>query len=604
MKKEHVTVTGGSVRIEPDCPIVAGSLGQWDFRYTAGPGGLGCSGAVRFEIPYGFSTPQTLHATCPGFVAVSTSAEAELSLHLGDPRADGARKVAAFGCLVYVQVEAGQLHEGQSLTLHYGWSGQEGLHGGAEVRYFDGLAEFPVGVDLDGRRSAPKGGFELLNPCPTLAVVPDRPASLGVVVPSIHEADTDPKPRIVARDRHGNVRTDLPEPAETSLQPVDLPAIAGRAVRVVARDPGGKLIGRSNPSAERREGEPNLYWGDLHVMTGVSAGLGPPADALRYARDCSLLDFSSVNDGDDCEQYFSDEEWHETRQAVRDLYEPGRFVTFLGSEYHERKVAGDKNIVYRDDNAPLLRWSDLPGEQPEALWQALAGRKALTIPHHTTSGSGMYRPFDFRNDEYQRLVEIYSVWGNSECAGCDRPNFWSFLLNWDNSVQSALNRGLRLGIVASSDSHDGRPGNSDWLRLRRGVFNGFTAVWAPELTRNAVFDALFARRCYATTGSRILLRFSANAQPMGSELQAEETREFHVEAIGTDRIAEVVLIRNGEPLHTRPADSEAVCLDFCDDEPFETVARTGDDGRPFVYYYVRVRQADGELAWSSPVWFG
>lgn len=590
----------GRADILPSAPVLAGSRGHWRIVYTAGPRGLAAGGAVRIEIPYGFSAPQCVHLTLPGFISVETDAAAELSLHIGDSRADGGRKVSDFGCLVYVQIDSGRLDEGETLALHYGGSPGRGLHVGAEVRYFDGPAEFPVGVDVDGSRSAAPGGFERLAEVPALEVLAGRPADLRVVLPSVHEDPAELAIAAVVLDRFGNGVEG--EDEELTGEIVD----SGPAVRVLARDPAGRLAGRSNPSVPRRPGEKNLYWGDLHVMTGVSAGLRSPAEALAYARDVSLLDFSSVNDGDDAEQFYSDEEWEQTRRAVRELYAPGEFVTLLGSEYHERKVAGDKNIVYRDADAPLLRWSDLGDDQPAALWRALRaeGRKALTIPHHTTSGSGALRPFDFQDDEHQRLVEIYSVWGNSECEGCDRANFWTHLLNWDNSVRSALNRGRRLGIVASSDSHDGRPGSSDWLRLMRGYFNGYTGVWAEELTREAIFDALYARRCYGTTGSRIVLRFAVSGEPMGGQIERGGPREVRVEAFGTDAIAGIDVIRNGVEAHTHtPADgAEAAEFTWEDAEPFDALARTDEKGEPFVYYYVRVRQEDGEMAWSSPVW--
>ena len=64
--------------------------------------------------------------------------------------------------------------------------------------------------------------------------------------------------------------------------------------------------------------------------------------------------------------------------------------------------------------------------------------------------------------------------------------------------------------------HAGRPGNSDWLRVCRGYPGGLVAVYAPELTREAIWDALWHRRCYATTGKRIILEFSVDGEPMGS----------------------------------------------------------------------------------------
>jgi hypothetical protein len=278
-------------------------------------------------------------------------------------------------------------------------------------------------------------------------------------------------------------------------------------------------------------------------------------------------------------------------------------VTLLASEYHERRVAGDKNIYYRDDDASLLRWSDLEGPQPLALWRALNGIKALTIPHHTVSGSGRLRPWDHHHSDYQRLVEIYSNWGNSECEGCLKPNYWTN--NFDNSVQNGLAKGYRLGFVASGDSHDGLPGNSSWMRLRRGYRSGLVAVFAPELTREGIFDALWDRHCYATTGSRIILLVTLNGARMGAELADEQDRAcrtLSVQVAGTARITRIDVIRNGEEVFEQNGQGTEQEFEWTDRTPFEEIALPSYDGIPFVYYYVRVIQMDGELAWSSPIW--
>jgi len=310
-----------------------------------------------------------------------------------------------------------------------------------------------------------------------------------------------------------------------------------------------------------------------------------------------------VTDGDDADSYFTDDEWEETKAAVRSFYEPGRYVTILASEYHERAVAGDRNIYYRGDNAPLLRWSDLKGTQPEVLWEALRGRAAFTVPHHPTSNSAGCAPWEHHDPQYQRLVEIYSIWGCAEDVGTPRPNYW--VNNYDNSVRRALDRGYRLGIVAAGDSHDGRAGNSRWMRFRCGYPNGLAGVYAPELTREAIYDALWNRRCYGTTGERIILQFTLNGAAMGEELSGpahRDERRLSVAALGTDQIASVSIVRNGREVYARQVGSDQVAFDWVDREDFSKTARTGYDGNAFVYYRVRVAQVDGALAWSSPIW--
>jgi len=58
-------------------------------------------------------------------------------------------------------------------------------------------------------------------------------------------------------------------------------------------------------------------------------------------------------------------------------------------------------------------------------------------------------------------------------------------------VQRALSLGYRMGIIASTDNHDSHPGNSRWYRGYKGAL---VAVCAPELTRDAIWNALRRRQ--------------------------------------------------------------------------------------------------------------
>lgn len=620
MRKETVCSSLGCAEISPPAPVSAGAWGYWDIVFVCGDTRLGKGAALRFEIPYGFSPPQITYPSAAGYCTAAIDASgcrAELSL--SDP-ITGAR-AGVWGLYVFATIVEGRLEPGSRLTLHYGGDEAVPLRGeGAEARDFEGPAFFAVSVDPTGDRKAAHGGFYLLSGEPPQIEIVSAPATgLRVVLPSVAAGAATSSPvatvdaRIRATDTYGNWARRGVE----SIEPVDdahLLCMAGGAIQIsvpIAESPhrqsvklsGAQPTFRSNPCVVRDTIFPNaVYWGDLHVMTVYSCGIGTPADAFAYARECALLDFCAVTDGDDADGYLSDDEWGLTQEAVRAHYQAGDFVTFLGYEYHERHRCGDKNIIYARDAGELLRWSDLPGTQPEALWNRLAESQALTIPHHTVSGSAHLQPWDAHDERYQRLVEIYSVWGSSEGSGCPRPNFWRN--NYANSVRVALGLGYRLGITASGDSHDGRPGASRWLRVRHGYPGGLTAVVAPELTREAVFEALYNRYCYGSTGARILLSFTLNGHPMGSELHEERDRierRLDVSVIAEDEISELIVIRNGTVIRRWQSGME-LRVSYVDADPFEEAALRGFDGCLFLYYYVRVKQEDGELAWSSPIW--
>ena len=79
--------------------------------------------------------------------------------------------------------------------------------------------------------------------------------------------------------------------------------------------------------------------------------------------------------------------------------------------------------------------------------------------------------------------------------------------------------------IGASDDHRSHPGQPHF---------GLAAVTAPELTREAIFDGLYERRSYATTGARILLDFRVNDAPMGAETSAESQEPVAISAGASD----------------------------------------------------------------------
>ncbi len=610
----------GSATIVPDSPVVADTSGMWKIIYRAGPKGIAAGGCIRVTIPYGFLPPQISYQTSIGYTIVKTSnPDVRVSISLGKDPVTGAYANGVWGVNVFLTVFDHPLNEGETVTLVYGSTEHSMCNVGAFAQYFEQEVEYTVAADPDGKRSAPRGGFFLLKGSPKIRVINDTASQIIVVVPSETTVGEPFDVKVTVRDRHGNVVYDYDMSVEVdgsslvhNFRPEDKGSYAFHGY--VLNSPGtyrirtagsGGITGISNATlCTESKSEQKTYWGDIHVMTIRSAGLGLPDEAYEYGRRYSHLDFCAVTDGDQADSYLSDEEWEDLKKVVRKHHKPGSFVTFLAYECHERRFGGDKNVYYLDDEAPLIRWSDLPEPgEPTQLWEALKGQKAITVPHHTIFNPARFRTWEYYSDEYQRLVEIYSIWGCSEMAGSRKTPYWP--TNPTNSVQSALNKGHRLGIIASSDSHEAHAGYSDWLRIRKGYHGGLVAVLAKELTREAVFDALWNRRCYGTTGERIVLDFSLNGYPMGKELCGNDhikTRKISVSVSGTAPIERIDIVRNGVDVYTHMGGSADEEFDWEDTEDFDDVAIVPEDGRRFIYYYVRVTQEDDEMAWSSPIW--
>jgi hypothetical protein len=78
---------------------------------------------------------------------------------------------------------------------------------------------------------------------------------------------------------------------------------------------------------------------------------------------------------------------------------------------------------------------------------------------------------------------------------------------------------------------------------------------------------------------------------MGSEYETDRPPTLHVRVTGTGDLERVDVIRNQVCLKTVKGNGRAAEFDVSD-----------PTAQPENYYYVRVTQVDGELAWSSPIW--
>ena len=459
-----------------------------------------------------------------------------------------------------------------------------------------------------------RGHLALPSPiCASISVLPGPPRRLDAVIPSSHRQGQLNPLRVRLFDELenpcgalvGDTQGVHPVAEEAGGQSCDLVLVnegRGDTVRVKVTERTSGLTGISNPSRVESPSEPaHIYWGILH---GMFFNQRPLEDYFDYARDVAALDFCAG-------QHFTYEAalpgvWARNREAVSRAYDPGKFVTFLGVEC-DPGPCGHKIILYRDTDVPPLlaerRAAVRSGaylereldpdtvrcDTVEDLWgalHALGERRAMVTAHHTAD-------WRYHDPVLQRLAEIYSKWGTCEYPG--NPLDRRPAIPPREYVQEALGMGHRLGIIAGGDTHDSRPGNQGPEPFGLDFPDGLTAVFAPSLTREAIWDALWHRRTYGTTGARILLQFEVNGVSMGGEAPWSGQSEIRIEALGTAPMRLVELIRNNKVVHHWQDSGESVSVEHHDSLRSSVPACT---------YYVRLTQEDGQMAWSSPVWLG
>ena len=428
----------------------------------------------------------------------------------------------------------------------------------------------PSSVGRNGMRPAMAlagGGVELVWPTDDRAWPAVRHGDLDVFAAKLPPAAKPARleggrsitpPDVRAETMHPNEREDV------------------RRVRAYRFDVGGKQY--------------RIYRGDLHrhtELSGDGAGDGSLDDLYRYFLDAAGMDFAHVAD----HQMGNDEEynWWITQKSNDLYYIPQRLAPMYGYERSVRYPNGHRNIVWAERGRRVLRT-----QPPEAqgkvnsgslLYPYLRETKGIATSHTSATEQGT----DWRDNdpELEPLVEIYQGFeSNYEHAGA--PRAWK---EGESPVHQGLQplgyiwnawaKGYKLGVQSSSD--------------HVSTHVSYACVLAEEFTRQALLDAMRKRHAYAATDN-IVLDFRITVPEgtflMGDVVESPAEPRLEVRAIGTAEIKQIDVIRNNAYIHkVNPAMRDA---------KFEYADRARPGGE--AYYYVRVEQADGQLAWSSPIW--
>ncbi len=287
----------------------------------------------------------------------------------------------------------------------------------------------------------------------------------------------------------------------------------------------------------------SLYWGDFHTHLQDEE----KADTFLKEATCNL-DFTAVlsypflrekKKGLLVETTRQRPEflswWEKIQLLSANYHRPGKFITFPGYEWHGNRTRyGDHNVIYFQEGYPLDDTWALP-----ALYRRMRKRKAFVIPHHTGYlGGWRGKDWSYFDPFLSPVMEIFSSHGSSEGIltgyGLDRNSNMGPLTS-GGTFQDALNAGVIVGVIGSNDG-PGLPGR--WGLGRAGV-------WAEELTRSCLWEAIAQRRTFAVTGDRIKLFFTAEGHPMGSVFHTGKEMDLDVFLEGSDSLDRVELIHNG-----------------------------------------------------------
>jgi hypothetical protein len=340
----------------------------------------------------------------------------------------------------------------------------------------------------------------------------------------------------------------------------------------------------------------NLYRGEYHRHTEISwdgGADGSLEDMFRYAHDAGQLDW--IGNGDHDNGAGREYSWWLVQKFSDAYLHPGFTPMFT----YERSVAyphGHRNVMFAQRGVrTLARLAPPVGEKVEGgvhpddtkmLYRYLHAFNGLCASHTSATSMGT----DWRDNDPVRepIVEIYQGdrmsyefegaprSGNDPKTGIEPAN----VAGWfpKGFINLALGeKGYKLAFQSSSDH---------W-----STHISFFIIMAEGRDRKSLLDAVLKRRCYGATDN-ILVDFRCGDHLMGEELTSTGAPTFRASVIGTGKLAKVEILRDSNVIATLPSSGAECKGEWTDPQP-----RPGTH-----YYYLRVQQSDGELAWGSPIW--
>ncbi len=491
----------GAIKLATPGPFVAGSYAELVLIYTAGTFGIDDTGMVKvsWRTTSDFSKPQFNKPDAANFTTVEASNGAKLEVWFDR------LNVRPYANTLLIRVGRGYLRAGDTLTIRLG-DRRQGCPGLRLQTNVENNVELRTSVDAFATYE-----FCELPVQPAFDLAAGPATRWKAILPSLAVVGEPFRLAIVAEDMWGNPTEDsagtLKPKSSQQLRglPESITIAKGDGPRVIENlmaerigdfdlelTANGRVVAQANPLRIVAAAPLRRYWADLHGQSGETIGMGTAEEYFRYARDKAFVDMVG-HQGNDFQ--ITDAFWKKLNELTAQFDQPGKFVCLPGYEWSGNTgMGGDRNVFYRREGRPIRRSSHILVEgatstdaiyTADKLFETLVGEDCRVIAHV----GGRYADVKYAHDgRVERTVEVHSTWGTFE---------WI--------LHDAFEKGFRVGVVCHSDDHKGRPGATTPGASTFGAIGGLSCYFMPELTRDALFEALRRRHHYGTTGTRLFL---------------------------------------------------------------------------------------------------
>ena len=361
------------------------------------------------------------------------------------------------------------------------------------------------------------------------------------------------------------------------------------------------------------ESQYQLYFGQLHSHTGqYSDGAGTLDSALSYVAglpDSANVDFVAFTDHSN---YFDEKGSANPEEALYDMSKAtvksqelwksykgsvaqfnathsGKLVALAGFEMTWSGGPGHINtfntpgIVSRNNSTLNNKTSDAGMKAYYSLLSQAEGNGSVSQFNHPGKTFGNFSDFSYWNAVADSRIFLVEV-GNGEGqigAGGYYPSYEQYIM--------ALDKGWHVAPTNNQDNHKGKWGNANDAR---------DVILTDNFTEEGVYQALRDMRVYSTEDKNLEINYTINDLPLGSTI-AEVPEKLNINVSvhdpdASDTISKVeVVVNSGKTIHTWSDAAELAKGELSVELKPE-----------YSYYFIRVTQADGDLAVTAPVWVG
>ena len=336
----------------------------------------------------------------------------------------------------------------------------------------------------------------------------------------------------------------------------------------------------------------HIYRGDLHRHTDISGdgvGDGSLMDLHRYALDAAAFDFVHRLRPQHGRRRTNIRWWR--TQKANDLYTvPGAFISMYGYERSVPYPNGHRNVIW-----PERGHRTLPLPQRPAQADGRGHRQAVRLPaSRPTASARRTPPPPTRAPTGPSTTTRWSRSSRSSRATTPptrRPaprRRWTTKRTGSTALTSRTASCRRRWTRATASAS----------RRRATTFRRTSAiacVLAEEFSRKGLIDAMKKRHTYAATDNIVLdVRMGRWASWATRCARTSRAWTWWCWARGRSTAWRCCATARWCTRETPAKDAAEARFHWDDPKP-----KKGDKAS---YYYVRVLQKDGQMAWASPIW--